>query len=392
MPLGSLRLYVHVPFCVRKCAYCAFYSEPYRARNAALFIDQVMTEISVRAGRIGAARVASVYIGGGTPSVLSQEQLGAVLDCVRRCFSVVAGAEITVEANPESALRSDFLAGLPDLGVNRLSLGVQSFRDDMLRLLGRLHSGREAELAFGAARAAGLTNIGLDLIWGLPGQTVAAWLEDLRRAVALGPEHLSCYGLSLEEGTPLAARAVRGELALPDEDESVGMYLDGSEFLESRGYAHYEISNYALPGRESRHNAGYWAQDDYLGLGPAAVSSWGARRWTNPADLAEYARCVEAGCPEMNVEKLSARIHGRELVMLSLRTSGGLNLERFKAQTGQDFLQYTRPFVEQLCSRGLARLRSGHLQLTRRGMLLGNSVIGMLLDLLDDMPEHMEYS
>lgn len=383
-------LYVHVPFCVRKCAYCAFYSEPYRADNAELYIAQVLAEMAARAGRLCSNRVTSVYFGGGTPSVLSLEQLGAVLDAVRRHFVLVDGAEVTLEANPESALRPGFLPGLPGLGVNRLSLGVQSFQDEFLRMLGRPHSGREAEAAVTAAHAAGLTNVSLDLIWGLPGQTEAIWLEDLRLAVALGPEHLSCYGLSLEQGTTLAERVARGELDLPDEDEGVGMYLRGAEFLESRGYLHYEISNYARPGRESRHNAGYWAQDDYLGLGPSAVSTCGARRWTNPADLAEYARCVTAGCLEMNVEKLSARIRGQELVMLSLRTSGGLDLERFKAWTGHDFLRFTRPSVEQLRSRGLARLRSGHLQLTRKGMLLSNSIIGMLLDLMEGMPEHTE--
>lgn len=383
-------LYIHTPFCVRKCAYCAFYSELYRSDQADLYVARVVEEMAVRAGRLASSRLTSVYFGGGTPSVLSLHQLGAILERVSRHFVLVDGVEITLEANPESALRPGFLAGLPGLGVNRLSLGVQSFQDELLRMLGRPHSGQEAEQAITAAHAAGLTNISLDLIWGLPSQTEAGWLDDLRRAVALGPEHLSCYGLSLEEGTGLAARVAQGELVLPDEDVGADMYLRGSEFLESCGYAHYEISNYARPGRESRHNAGYWAQDEYLGLGPSAVSTCGARRWTNPADLSEYVRCVAAGCPEMNMEKLSARVRGQELVMLSLRTSRGLDLERFKARTGHDFLQFTRPSVEHLCSRGLARLRSGHLQLTRKGMLLSNSIIGMLLDYMDGMPEHTE--
>ncbi len=384
-------LYVHVPFCVRKCAYCAFHSVTFRPEDAARYTALVTRELRLRMARRASAGVSSVFFGGGTPSVLELGQVEEILQAVRTQCVVTGDAEITVEANPESVTRPGFLPGLRRLGVNRLSLGVQSFQDGVLHMLGRPHGAAEAVAGARTARAAGFDNLSLDLIWGLPGQTLESWRADLHQAVALGPEHLSCYGLSLEDGTPLASRVARGELALPDEDESAGMYMWGSEFLESRGYAQYEISNYARPGRESRHNLGYWAQEDYLGLGPSAVSTLDARRSANPADLDEYAHWVPAGCADMNVEQLSKRTLGQEMVMLALRTRRGLDLERFKVRTGHDFLRFTHPSVEQLCSNGLAGLGSGHFHLTRKGMLLSNSIIGLLLELVDGMPEHTEH-
>lgn len=384
-------LYIHVPFCVRKCTYCAFHSVTFQSEDALRYTALVALELNMRMARRAPARVNSVFFGGGTPSILELGQVEEILRTVRARCVVTDDAEITLEANPESVTRPGFLPGLRRLGVNRLSLGVQSFQDELLRMLGRPHGAAEAVDAVRAARAARFDNLSLDLIWGLPGQTQESWRADLLQAAALGPEHLSCYGLSLEDGAPLASRVARGELALPDEDESARMYMQGSEFLEARGYAQYEISNYARPGRESRHNFGYWTSEDYIGLGPSAVSTLDSRRSTNPADLDEYARWVAAGCAGMNVEQLSERTLGQEMVMLSLRTRQGLDLECFKVRTGHDFLRFTRPSVEQLCSKGLAGLRSGHFHLTRKGMLLSNSIIGLLLELMDGMPEHTEH-
>jgi coproporphyrinogen III oxidase-like Fe-S oxidoreductase len=208
-------------------------------------------------------------------------------------------------------------------------------------------------------------------------------MGDLTEAVELAPEHLSCYGLSLEEGTALADEVGEGGLVLPDDESGARMYMEGTEFLQSRGYVHYEVSNYARPGRESRHNQGYWAGLEYLGLGPAAVSTIKDRRWSNPATLEKYAAAVADGT-QTEMEVLSARTRLQEMVMLTLRTGVGLGLEKFKATTGAEF-PWRHPAVEQLRSSGLVRLRDGHLQLTRKGMLVSNSVIEMVLGILDRM-------
>lgn len=377
-------LYVHVPFCVRKCGYCAFHSGPFSPDAAAAFVELAVRQMGDWGRTLGRVEVETVYFGGGTPSLLEPGQIEAMLRSAQDCFDLDAEAEITLEANPDSVLRPGFLGSLRGLGVNRLSLGVQSLQDDLLAMLGRPHDARQARLAVEAARDSGFSNLSLDLIWGLPGQTLEGWMADLAEAVALAPEHLSCYGLSLEEGTALARKVEEGDLDLPDEESQALMYLDGSRLLESAGYAHYEISNYARPGCQSRHNEGYWAGKDYLGLGPAAVSTIGNRRWSNPAAWGEYAAAV-TGVGKANEEVLSARTGRQEMVMLALRRARGLDLEKFKATTGTEF-PWRHPAVEQLRSSGLARRRDGHLQLTREGMLVSNSVIEMVLGILDRMP------
>lgn len=377
-------LYVHVPFCVRKCGYCAFHSGPFSREAAELYLRQVLHEMEGWGRSLGRVRLESVYFGGGTPSLLEPGQIEALLLAADTCFELDAGAEITLEANPDSVLRPGFLGSVRGLGVNRLSLGVQSLQDDLLAMLGRPHDSAQARLAVHAARAAGFSNLSLDLIWGLPGQTYDRWMDDLAGAVELAPEHLSCYGLSLEEGTALTRKVEQGALVLPDEDSGARMYLEGSEFLESSGYVHYEISSHALPGRESRHNQGYWTGMDYLGLGPAAVSTIKGRRWSNPSALDEYAGVVAKGGARDGEEVLSALTRWQEMVMLTLRTGAGLDLEKFKATTGTEF-PWRHPAVEQLRSSGLVRLRAGHLQLTREGMLVSNSVIEMVLGILDRM-------
>ncbi|MDP3429237.1 MAG: radical SAM family heme chaperone HemW [Desulfomicrobium sp.] len=376
-------LYVHVPFCVRKCGYCAFHSGPFSRDAAEAYVEMVLREMKAWGRTFGRVAVETVYFGGGTPSLLEPGQVEDLLQGAGACFDLDADAEITLEANPDSVLQPGFLGSIRGLGVNRLSLGVQSLQDDLLAMLGRPHDGRQARRSVQAARDSGF-NLSLDLIWGLPGQTLKRWMDDLAEVAALAPEHLSCYGLSLEEGTSLARQVEEGDLDLPGEETQVRMYLDGTQFLESVGYAHYEISSYARPGRKSRHNQGYWAGKDYLGFGPAAVSTIGDRRWSNPVAFEEYASVVTGGGGTNEVEVLSAQMRRQEMVMLALRTAGGLDLEKFKATTGTEF-PWRHPAVEQLRSSGLVRHRDGHLQLTREGMLVSNSVIEMVLGIVDRM-------
>ena len=377
-------LYVHVPFCVRKCGYCAFHSGPFSEVDAARYVALVLRELDGWAKIFGRMPLETVYFGGGTPSLLKPGQIGDILDAAARSFDLDPGAEITLEANPESALRSGFLAAVRDLGVNRLSLGVQSLQDDLLAMLGRPHDSGQARRAVHAARAAGFSNLSLDMIWGLPGQDTALWLQDLAGIVGLAPEHVSCYGLSLEEGAPLAEAVRAGRLTPPDDEEGARMYLEGSAYLETEGFGHYEISNYARPGRESRHNQGYWSGRDYLGLGPAAVSTLEGRRWTNPTGLDDYARAVAAGNGRDEEETLTADTRRQEMVMLALRTRDGLDLDKFMAATGREFPRRD-PAVERLRSSGLVRLGAGRLQLTREGMLVSNSVIELVLGVLESM-------
>ena len=379
-------LYVHVPFCVRKCGYCAFHSGPYSQAAAARFTELVLREIVLWSERLGRKNIETVYFGGGTPSLLDPAQLHSIVAELDRRFDISRNAEMTLEANPESVTNDGFLRSVRAIGFNRLSLGVQSMEDGVLHMLGRPHSSIQVREAVLAARHAGFENLNMDLIWGLPGQDVSMWKADLAAAVALEPQHISCYGLTLEPGTVLAQRVLDGQLVLPDEETGARMYTCGSALLESQGYMQYEISNFARPGRESQHNQGYWRGRDYLGLGPSAVSTLDMRRWSNPEDLNDYARIVEKGVCCKDREILSATTRRIEMVMLSLRTRSGLGLEKFKATTGMDFPLH-HPTVEQLCSGGLMIQRSGHLQLTHRGMLVSNSVIERILDTLDDMHE-----
>ncbi|NLW81925.1 MAG: radical SAM family heme chaperone HemW [Desulfovibrionales bacterium] len=377
-------LYIHVPFCVRKCGYCAFHSGLFSLREAGRYVDLVVMEMAWWAKTLGPAEVQTVYLGGGTPSLLTPYQVEAILAAAHRHFAVSPDAEITLEANPESALADGFLSEIRKLGVNRLSLGVQSLRDDLLFLLGRPHDSVQACRAVDAARKAGFANLSLDMMWGLPGQSLAIWLEDLARSVDLGPDHLSCYGLTLENGTPLARRAAAGELGLPDDEEEASMFEQGAAFLGTRGFEHYEISNFARPGCKSRHNFGYWTGQDYLGLGPSAVSTLGEYRWTNPEGLEAYSETVQGNGKGRAVETLHWDTRRREQVMLAMRTGRGLDLKNNTALTGMDFSGLLSA-VEPLRSGGLVRLRSGHLQLTRNGMLVSNSVIEHLLDVIDRM-------
>lgn len=378
-PKPSASLYIHVPFCRSKCGYCAFFSEPLREGALDAYLPLLLDEMALWAERLGPLSVPSVFFGGGTPSLLPPEGLTRIMDALRSRFDLAADAEISMEANPESA-SPEFLRTARALGVNRLSLGVQSFRDEELALLGRPHTARQAWEAACRAKSAGFGNLGLDLIWGLPGQREGQWLESLRRAVELSPEHLSCYGLSLEPGTPLAeALAETPEDALPPERELAHMYVHTGELLEDAGYMQYEISNYARLGHACRHNQACWEGRDYLGLGPAAASTLGCYRWTNPEDLhtwAELVRTRQIG--QHQRETLSPETLASERLMLALRTAKGLDLAEFRALSGHNLLTRHKTIIQALRQKELVRLHQGRLRLTRTGMLVSSSIIRAL--------------
>jgi len=379
-------LYVHAPFCRAKCRYCAFYSlpagqagpEPSLLERYLCALEAEMDQLRAAHGPVSAP---SLFFGGGTPSLLGPGALARIMAGLRSRFDLSPDAEISLEANPDSA-SPEFLRAARSLGFNRLSLGLQSLDDAALTSLGRVHSAEQAVDAFASARAAGFTNIGLDLIFGLPGQTPEQWLDTLRRAVALGPEHLSCYGLTLEPGTPLAGDHA-ALAALPDEDGQAEMFLRGAELLEAEGYAHYEISNFARPGRACRHNQACWQGRGVLGFGPAAVSTIAgadnALRWANPADFEAWEALVASGqAGQHGREILSPEIRAREGLMLALRTAAGLDLAAHFRATGQDLPMLFAGLLAQLERAGLVLLSPGRLRLTTAGMLVSNSVIRAL--------------
>ncbi len=368
-------VYIHVPFCRRKCDYCAFYSQEFTLDGLELYCRTLDVELAYWRRTLGSITAETVYVGGGTPSMLPSWALTGFFSGIARTFALAQDLEWSFECNPESGADLDYLRELRRYGVNRLSLGVQSFSDENLAALGRVHQARQALQAYHNAREAGFGNISLDLIWGLPGQRIKLWMDELKIVVKLAPEHLSAYGLSLEPGTPLAERWDRGEFELPPEDEQARMFVYGAEYLEAHGYLQYEISNFARMGFACRHNIGYWEGEEYLGLGPSAVSCVAGRRWQNPSDLAAWSEAVRAERLDAGAETLSLQARLRELIMLRLRTARGLRLKAYRELTGKDFLREHARLIKALHQNDLIRLQKGYLRLTRTGMLVSNTII-----------------
>ncbi len=391
---STLALYVHIPFCQAKCRYCDFNSYAGLESLMVPYVDALIAEMAFWRETTRDTSLTTVFFGGGTPSFLPLAQTKRILTAIRGSFHLAPAVEITIEANPGSA-DSARLAGLRHLGFNRLSLGVQSFQDDELRLLGRIHSAPGARDAYQAARQAGFRNVNLDLIYGLPGQPLVAWRRTLTEAIALRPEHLSLYALTLEDGTPLAADVARGHLPAPDPDLAADMYLWAGEALAAAGYRQYEISNWALPGRRCRHNLVYWRNEPYLGLGAGAHSCLGGFRFSSVRDPRDYIRRVAAagdGPPAGGVGSLLARLGHLEAAVdvtparamaesaiLGLRLTEGVSLAAFRRRFGVELLSLYGPAVADLSALGLLERANGRLRLTARGRLLGNEAFERFL-------------
>lgn len=390
-------LYIHVPFCRKKCEYCAFFSQPLGEgkkghSQVTGYLSSLLGELRFWAERLrgsrGDVRLESIFFGGGTPSLLPAKAVSGFLEQVRSLFTVPETAEITVEANPESALAEGWLFEARAAGVNRLSLGVQSFDDEQLSLLGRCHDSRMAEAAFHTARAAGFANISLDFMWGLPGrgnrsQSQLEWLSQLRKAAELQPEHISAYGLTIEPGSPLEASHEASKIVLPTEHVLSSMYLAGADFLESQGYMQYEISNFSRMGYACRHNQGYWEGEEYLGLGPGATSTLDGRRWTNTPDIAAWQREVREGELGKEAEVLDKTAQMKELLMLRLRMNKGLSFKDWKQLSGRSFLKDYENLATLLQQNGLASTRQGRFRLTRTGMLVSDTILAHFFERLE---------
>lgn len=339
-------LYVHVPFCVRKCSYCAFYSVPLKNSKVQDYLKGLTKEISLRK-KDALKGVSSLFIGGGTPTALAEEELDVFLALLKQGFPIPEAAEQTIEGNP-GTLTQGKLQILRRAGINRISLGVQSFDDSLLRRIGRIHTVQDVREGVRLIREAGFRNLNLDLMFGLPGQTLEDWQDTLKQAVQLGPEHLSIYGLMVEEGTPLARNSKLMPL-LPGDDDQAEMYDWTRAYLREADYLHYETSNFARPGFECQHNLGYWRGADYLGIGPGAVGCMQNVRSKNIEDIDRYLMNLEENqwpLESAEVETLSEQDRMAERMILGLRLSQGVSLTSFKQEFGQDIRDIYQSVLE----------------------------------------------
>lgn len=412
---SPVSLYLHLPFCVRKCRYCDFLSGPYDAAVRRRYLRALETEIQLSAETFSNERLSAdtVFLGGGTPSLLDADELAHLMGVLSESFRILPGAEITMECNPGTVDREKLLA-FREAGINRLSIGVQSFRDEELKLLGRIHTAEEAKQCVLDARWAGFDNISLDLISALPGQNIDQWMESLREAAALAPEHISAYSLILEDGTPLKEAALQGKLPrLPDEDEDRKMYHETRSFLAEHGYHRYEISNYAKKGFESRHNSGYWTGHPYLGFGIGAASFYGGCRWSHTGSMTSYLQALESagasagastesdreslpfaeGTPDRRGQEpaevlesiyeekeiLSEKDRMAEFMFLGLRRMQGVSEAEFLRRFGRTMEEVYGSVLKRYQELNMLQREGGRIFLTERGIDVSNAVMADFL-------------
>ena len=373
-----LGIYIHIPFCASKCGYCDFYSLANCERKMPDYQSALLSHISESEDCMKSFEIDSIYFGGGTPSHYGAKRIVEILDELKRQGNVRLDSEITVEVNPDST-RLDDLKLLRHEGVNRLSIGVQSANNDLLKIIGRRHNFRQVEMAVDCARRAGFDNISLDLIYGLPSQTRQDWAETLAKAIALHPEHISCYGLKLEEGTPMYDKYF-GSPLIPDDDDQADMYLYAVETLKSYGIEQYEISNFAVPGYESKHNMKYWTLQDYMGFGPGAHSCVDNLRYSYIRDLDTYISAVNGVDQIIDEYEPSIPIQrAAEYIMLGMRTVKGISAQGYRNIYKSNWAPLEKTF-EEFALRGWAKKDGDRWHLTPSGMLISNTLINAMLD------------
>lgn len=372
-------VYVHIPFCASRCSYCDFFSTLRLDEVGHDYVEALIAEARLRKAELNGKPVKTLYMGGGTPSQLPLPLLARLIDGLKATLDLNAVQEFTLEANPDD-VTPEWCAAVRALGVNRVSMGVQSFQDAVLRLVGRRHTARQAIDAVASLRHAGIDNISIDLIYGLPGQTLETWAESVRQAVDLRPQHISAYGLTYEPGTRLWQQRECGEVVEASEDQYLDMYRVLVGVLQVAGYEHYEISNFALPGYRSRHNSSYWNETPYLGLGAAAHSYDGTMRRSNPADLCGYIRRITSGQPACQVEDLAWWERYDERVMLGLRTADGVDAHRLRSDFGDKawahFVSEARRHID---AGNMICTDDGRYILTSEGIVLSDSVMRDLM-------------
>ena len=398
--MQPLELYIHIPFCVKKCAYCDFLSGPAGEKEKEEYVKMLVDEIRNCPDTVQNYRVISIFFGGGTPSLLTGEQIGRLMDTVREIFTLDEDAEITMEMNP-GTVTEEKLRKYRQAGVNRLSIGLQSVNDEELRLLGRIHTYEEFREAYHLARANGFSNINVDLISAIPGQTVESWRRTLEQVMALSPEHISAYSLILEEGTTFYKKYVEDEAKegpkLPDEDAERQMYWDTETLMEKNGYHRYEISNYAKPGYECRHNIVYWTMDEYIGLGIGAASFFNGRRYSNTLDMKQYIRTMEDVFDKRSADEIyqsqaldtirhidetvDVDTLMEEYVIFGLRMTRGISAADFYDRFGHSLYDVYGDVIRSYVASGHMKDEKGMVFLTRKGIDVSNRI---LVDFLHD--------
>jgi oxygen-independent coproporphyrinogen-3 oxidase len=365
-------LYIHIPFCLSKCGYCSFYS----IKSIYLIPEYIaVLKKEIKHYRNVFSSFDTIYIGGGTPSLLSTGQIDDLISTVNKYFDMDRLAEITIEVNPGD-VSLEYFQALRKSSINRLNIGVQSFDDKILQLLGRRHSAKEAIAAIEAARAVGFNNLGIDLIYGIHGVSIKSWKNALQKAVSVAPEHISCYQLSLDDRTPLYKKYSSEGWKLPDENTELKLFLTTADELENAGYIHYEVSNFARKDKfKSRHNQKYWQHTPYLGLGPAAHSFLNNKRWWNKAAVKTYLNEISQGkMPVEDMETLSAEQLQLEALFLGLRTKAGIDLKNYKTRYGADLIADKKTIIDALIKNKLIELKNGFLRPTRTGMAVADSL------------------
>ena len=370
-------IYIHIPFCKRRCIYCDFFSTT-QSEKKPTYIHALCQELEIRKNYLEGEEIETIYLGGGTPSQLTEKELNEIFTSLYNIYKVKEDAEITLEANPDD-LTPEYVSMLRRLPVNRISMGIQTFQEETLKLLHRRHTARQAIEAFRRCREAGFRNISIDLMYGLPGETLDTWKQDLQQAIDLHPEHISAYHLIYEEGTELWKLKEQHQVEEADEDLSVTLFSTLINELTNAGYQHYEISNFCLPGLHSRHNSSYWTGKKYLGCGPSAHSFNGISRQWNVASLSKYIEGIISGKPDFEIEDLDLYTRYNDFVITSIRTCWGMSLSRLRTEYGEELYRYCLRMAKPHLSEGVLEICEGVLKLTRRGIFISDGIMSDLL-------------
>ena len=370
-------IYIHIPFCKRRCIYCDFFSTT-QSEKKAEYVHALVRELEMRKDYVGDEEIETIYLGGGTPSQLSQEELEEIFAYIYKVYKVTPDAEITLEANPDD-LTPEYVSMLHTLPVNRISMGIQTFQEETLKLLHRRHTAQQAIEAFRRCREAGFQNISIDLMYGLPGETLETWEQDLQQAVDLRPEHISAYHLIYEEGTTLWNLREQNKVEEAEEELSLTMFKTLIERLTKAGYQHYEISNFCLPGLHSRHNSSYWTGKKYLGCGPSAHSFDGISRQWNVSSLEKYLEGIRSNQLDFELEDLDLYTRYNDFVITSIRTCWGMPLAQLRTTYGETLYNYclrmAKPHIEQ----GVLEIKEDRLKLTPQGIFISDGIMSDLL-------------
>ena len=370
-------IYIHIPFCKRRCIYCDFFSTTQSEKKPA-YVRALCQELEIRKDYLEGEDIETIYLGGGTPSQLTHEELKAIFTYIYKTYRVNPNAEITLEANPDD-LTSEYVAMLRQLPINRISMGIQTFQEETLKLLHRRHTATQAIEAFQRCREAGFQNISIDLMYGLPGETLETWEQDLQQAIDLRPEHISAYHLIYEEDTVLWKLREQHQVEEADEDLSVLLFSTLIDKLTEAGYQHYEISNFCLPDLHSRHNSSYWTGKKYLGCGPSAHSFNGTSRQWNVASLEKYMKGIELGNPDYEIEELDLYTRYNDFVLTSIRTSWGMPLSYLHTAFGEELYNYCLRMARPHIREGVLEIREDVLKLTRRGIFVSDGIMSDLM-------------